>query len=195
MWPKKNLIKEYFKYVCISLQICWNKAHITKIKANKQEKFLDFIFPSASHFFVPLYRDIFRSEAILMVFNSCPTILSETYSKMISASTIPELLKGYQWPSCGHIQWLPLSSHLTRPTGSIHGGPSLFLAKLSSLSLQDSALSKFSSYLSCCPFSVFFAYSSSDPQLLNFGCPGAQSSGCVSTPTPLLWWSQSISWL
>ena len=185
--------KKYHKGILqIYFHITANKVPITEIKTSKKMFLTSFsLFLLISLFF---FTEI-SSEVIpiLMIFNSCPPILSETYSKMTSVSTIPtELLQGYLWPSRGPIEWPLHNPHLTWRTRTIRSTPSLFLAcKACFNGVLGFCTLPVSPYLSDCPFSVFFANSSSDPQLSNFECSTARSSGClISAPLPI--WINSM---
>lgn len=181
-------MKEYFKHMCILLQIYWNKAHLAKIKTSKQDSF------SLPFLCSPLQKCLLKwclySWSSSHVF---PSSLKHTPKWHLPAPFPQNCCRVTIGPSCGHIHWPSLSLHLTWCMRSVHSGPSLFLAKLhlASRTLHSPSVPSTSG----CPFSGSFVYFFLDHQLLNTGFPGAPSSRCCSSLPPLLQWSPSILWL
>ena len=131
----KGILQIYF-------HITANKVPITKIKTSKKMFLTSFsLFLLISLFFTEISSEVIP---ILMIFNSCPPILSETYSKMTS----PPFQQNCCKVTCD-LPVAPFNDHFTiflspDPPGPYAAHlPSSLLARLASLGCWVSALSQF----------------------------------------------------
>ena len=127
----KGILQIYF-------HITANKVPITKIKTSKKMFLTSFsLFLLISLFFTEISSEVIP---ILMIFNSCPPILSETYSKMTS----PPFQQNCCKVTCD-LPVAPFNDHFTillspDPPGPYAAHlPSSLLARLASLGFWVSA--------------------------------------------------------